>query len=509
MIRMRSLLIGLWGVLALVGAGSLMFPVADAQDKTEETKAGEEKKAEESKASDKAQAKTHTVKAGLFRIETELDGVLEAFQMTPISLRPEVFKSLEVIKAVPHGAEVKKGEQLVWFETKDLDEQIRETALAVELGQLSLKSAEEDLAFLKAISPLNLAQAERSRMIAQRDLEQYLKTDRPLSVRLAKHSLKSSEGQLENATEELQQLEKMYKADDLTEETEEIILKRARRSVESAELYLEQSKVRTERTLKETIPEREIQLTEAAQREELALAKLKVSLPVQRKQQEIGLEKLVRTQKKLVEKWEKLKQDRELLNLTSPSAGVVYYGACQDGKWTGIDSIAKQLEPGKSLTPNQVFMTIVQLRPLQVRLSIAEKELRDVQRGHSGEAVPTAFPDRKLPLFIESVSRIPGASIKFDALASIQLKDAEALVPGMTCKVKLLSYEKKNAITVPEKAVFHEEADEDKTYVYIASQDGKPTKRSVATGRKHKSQVEITQGLKDGEKILIEKPKED
>ena len=511
MFRMRSLFVGLLGILTLVAASSLLLPAAPAQEeaKTGEEKKSDDKKSEEAKKSaEEPASKIHTVKAGTFRIETELEGILEAVRMTPISLRPKVFKTLEVVKALEHGTQVKKGDQLVWFETKDLDEEIRETELSVELGELSLKAAREELDFLKAIAPLDLAQAERANMVAQRELRQYLETDRPLAERSAKHSLKNSEGQLENATEEFRQLEKMYKADDLTEETEEIILKRARRSVESAELFLEMAKVRAERTLNESIPEQEIQLNESAKRQELALAKLKVTVPVQQKQQEIALEKLVRTQNKLVEKLEKLKKDHKMLKVTAPSAGIVYFGDCQDGKWSNIDTVAKQLEPGKTLTSNQVFMTIVELRPLQVRLSVSEKDLRHVQKDFAGEAVPTAFPDQKLPVRVTSVAPIPGGSTKFDAIAGIELGEDSALVPGMTCKVKLLAYEKKDAIAIPEKALFHEEDDSDKAYVYLAANEDKPVKRTVKTGRKHGGKVEITQGLKDGEKILTEKPKE-
>ncbi len=496
MIRIRAQHAGIWGIVLLGLAGFVFSPLVPAQ---EDAGGGKPKPKQEAA---KSSPPVHTVKAGTFRIETELDGILEAETMTPISLRPDVFKTLEVVKAVPHGTEVKQGEPLIWLETKDLDEQIRETELAVELGELSIKDAKEDLEFFEATMPLDLAIAERANRVAQRELSQYVETDRPLAVRSAKQSLKNSVGQLENATEELRQLEKMYKADDLTEETEEIILKRARRSVESAELYAELAKVRADRTLQETIPEKEIQLTEAAQRQELSLAKVKATLPVERRRKAIALEKLVRSQKKLVEKLDKLKQDRNLLDVTAPSAGVVYYGSCQDGKWSSIDTASKQLEPGKTLAPNQVFMTIVALRPLQVRLSVAEKDVRFLERGMSGDAVPTAFPDRKLPVKISSVARIPGASTKFDALASIKLDEADALVPGMTCKVKLTSYEKKDALTIPEKAVFHDE--EGKAYVWLAGDP--PEKQSVETGKTNSGKVEITQGLKAGDKILTEKP---
>lgn len=500
--RTRSLFFCLGSVLILAWACGLFSPSAPAQDDTDTA----EKKADEKTT--KSEGKTHTVKAGKFRIETKLDGIVEAEFMTEISLRPEVFKTLEVVKAVSHGAEVKKGQLLVQLETKDLEDQIHETQLAVELGELSLKEAEENLDYIKATAPLTMAQAERSQMIARRELRQYQETDRPLAVRSAKQSLKSSKGQLENATEELRQLEKMYKADDLTEETEEIILKRARRSVESAELYVELAKVRADRTLAETIPEREKKLSETATQQDLTLEKLKVTLPMERRKQEIALEKLKRSQKDLVEKLEKLEGDLDLLDVKAPVEGVVYYGRCQDGKWSSIDTVAKQMEPGKTLTANQVFLTIVKLRPLRVRISLSEKDVRHVKKGMVGIATPTAYPDEKLDVVINSVDRIPDGSTKFDAVGSLGLEKNDNLVPGMTCKVNLVTYEKKNAITVPEKAVFEEEDDSDKKFVYLLGKNNKPTKVPVTVGKKDDGQVEITAGLNAGEKILTEKPQE-
>src|SRR5690606_23364244 len=128
--------------------------------------------------------------------------------------------------------------------------------------------------------------------------------------------------------------------------------------------------------------------------------------------------------------------------------------------------------------------------------------LRYVKKDVSGEAVPTAFPEQKLPVTMTRVAAIPGGSTKFDALAGIELEGDSALVPGMTCKVKLVPYEKENAITIPEKALFHEEGDPDNTYVSIAGDGDKPTKRPVTAGKKHADKVEILKGLEEGEKIL-------
>ena len=60
-------------------------------------------------------------------------------------------------------------------------------------------------------------------------------------------SLKSSEQYLAYAAEELNQLKKMYEADDLTEETEEIILQRAQYQYERAKFSMKQLKLETKR----------------------------------------------------------------------------------------------------------------------------------------------------------------------------------------------------------------------------------------------------------------------
>ena len=79
---------------------------------------------------------------------------------------------------------------------------------------------------LKESTPQKLEAAKRSHRVANEDFTYFDKTNRVQREKSARFNLKSAEQRLENALEELKQLEKMYKADDLTEETEEIILKR-------------------------------------------------------------------------------------------------------------------------------------------------------------------------------------------------------------------------------------------------------------------------------------------
>jgi multidrug efflux pump subunit AcrA (membrane-fusion protein) len=78
-------------------------------------------------------------------------------------------------------------------------------------------------------------------------------------------------------------------------------------------------------------------------------------------------------------------------------------------------------------------------------------------------------------------------------------------VPGMNCNVKLLVY-KADALTVPAKAVFTDPAADSAEFVFVESADGKPQRHEVKLGQRTTDRVEITDGVKAGETVLLERP---
>ena len=143
-------------------------------------------------------------------------------QSTSVEAFETGIKVVDLIAPYPKG-HVKKGDTLVRLDTQKIDEELSNIAFSRQLSALSMKQAQESLDQLRESLPFDLENAVRTKKQADEDLEYFLKVDRPLRIRSAKESLKRSEYSLENAMEESKQLEQMYKADDLTEETEEII----------------------------------------------------------------------------------------------------------------------------------------------------------------------------------------------------------------------------------------------------------------------------------------------
>jgi len=488
------------------------------QPKQEEAKKDEAKqdavKKDEQKEDAKATAgqkpTTLTVKSEPLKIEVSLDGVFEAENTSEMILKPKAWLTFKVLKAVEHGTRVKAGDLLVAMETEKIDRAICDLRAEHKVADLDMKLAEQELAQLEKTTQMDLAAAERTNEYVQDDQDYYLKVDRPMSLKRAEYMLKSSQQQLENQEEELRQLEKMYKADDLTEETEEIVLKRARNAVERARFYFELDKLSYARSLKVSIPRRDVSNKDSAVRASLAYQQSKLALPVALKKQRLALEKLKITRARSEEKLEHLLADRAAMTARAPVAGVVYHGKLSRGKPSSSSSSSSGVRAGSSISAGSVFMTVVKPRPMTIRSSVPEKQLCNVKAGLKGTAVPTGFPELKLATILDRVCPIPTGASNFDARITVALDDkAEAIMPGMTCKVKLVAYENKDAVTVPPKAIETDEADGQKNYVYVVGKKGKHVKRPVKLGKRTATKVEILDGLSAGDKILSEPPKEE
>ncbi|HUT33311.1 MAG TPA: HlyD family efflux transporter periplasmic adaptor subunit [Planctomycetota bacterium] len=464
--------------------------------------APKEKAKEEPKEAPKPS--THTVKPELLKIEAQLKGVVESPHMAEIVFRPKAWAELTVLHAAAPGQVVKKGDALLSLDPEKIDDAIKEAGAALGQMEPALKTAQEELAAMEKLLALDLAAAERAKQFADEDLKRYTEIGRPSAVKQAHFAVKNATDHLEYETEELRQLEKMYKADDLTEETEEIILKRQRDTVERATFGLELARQRAAQALEVDLPRQDITTSEAATRQAIALAKAKVAIPAALAKKRLDVGKLKSDQAKAAEKLQKMKQDREAMAVKAPCDGVVYVGPCVRGAWP---KLGQTLERGAQLKPHDAVMTVVQPTDLFARAPVPEDQLERVAVGAEGTAIPVGYPNLTLKAKVATVSQVPVTAGNFEATLSFAApKDAPALMPGMSCTVKLVSYLKKDALTVPAAAVFTEEADEGATYVLVRKADGTPEKRPVTVGKKADSKAEIVKGLNAGDVVLLEKP---
>jgi multidrug efflux pump subunit AcrA (membrane-fusion protein) len=295
----------------------------------------------------------------------------------------------------------------------------------------------------------------------------------------------------------------MYKSKDLTEETEEIILRRQRNYVEMIEYYLKEAEYERDVAIKTLLPRREQLLKDSAVKLGLDVHRARVLLPLTLNQKRLALHRMKYDHDKQTSRLAKLRHDRDAMTVAAPGDGLLYHGKCVRGQWQGSPD---RLQPGAMLQGHEVLVTIVKSRPIFVRAVVDEKDLRHLRAGLTGKVVPSGFPDQRLPAKVVRVSPIPISSEKFDVHVSVDVGKDDLLVPGMSASVKVVPYLNQNALTVPSSAVFTDEIDDDQHYVYVPGKGGKAEKRSVTLGFKDGARQEIRSGLQEGEEILKEKP---
>src|ERR1043166_7318617 len=169
---------------------------------------------------------TVTAKKEEVAFHVDLQGAFDAKDAVEIAVRPQIWgDELEVEEAGPSGT-VEAGAGLVRFRTEKIDDAIRvaERELGIAKAILAVQTEEQRRQFEAAA--IAMAKTELDARTAQRALDDFEKVEMPLRLEEADHGIQGTRNYIADQTEELAQLEKMYKADDLTEETEEIVLKR-------------------------------------------------------------------------------------------------------------------------------------------------------------------------------------------------------------------------------------------------------------------------------------------
>lgn len=460
--------------------------------------AGEPEGGGEKKPDQKPDAKkTYTVKTEKFSIITDFTGILESLNTKPVAVDLKRWSDMRIVSAVPHGAEVKKGDVLIEFETEKLEKKIRDLKLALPEKAADLRTSELELAKLEETTPILKEKAVTAKADAESDLTYFEEVSRPMREKDAKEDTKSMKNSLAYAEEELAQLKKMYERDDLTEETEEIVLQRAQNTVNTYKWMLEQTEERGERSLKTTIPREHERLVTAVELRDIEWKTDERNFEETLEKKRLELEKKRREFEEAKLSLSEHESDLAAMKVKSPMNGVVYYGIAQRGKWTTAATLDRKLIPGQAATMREVMMTIVDPADLQLRVAVKEDQLRDLTPGKKGTATLKWNPDAEMKVKVESVAYVPFADNTFDAALSLTEFDEEIpLMPGMQAVAKVETYLKKRALTVPLEAV---KKDDDVETVTL--EDGK--KREVKTGRKDKKKVEIVKGLEAGDVILL------
>jgi len=501
--RMHGMAVAAGGLLVMAAAGAQESAVKPAPDKPAEKVTDKPGDKTGDKPVEKA-ADTVAVERGPFESAIVAKGAFEPVEWVAVEFRPQSWgQPLDVVRVVPHGARIGVGDLLVEFDTAKLDRAIADEKVELELGEKALEVARRDVPAAEAMHPMGMAEAGRQAKVAAEDLARFLGIEKAAAEEQARFVVRAAEERLKYAREELEQLERMYKDKDLTEETEEMILQRTRFDVEQSELALKRAKENSEEAITLGIPRRETEIRKAADKAAIALDKARATLPLQLAQKKLALAKQEHDRAEALRRLAELEADRAAATLRAPRAGMVYHGRFRDGVWNTA-AVAAKAVVGQPVQPTELDFTILDPDRVQFRAKIEEKDLNLLTTGLAGRVEPTGYPEADVAVTLGPFVPVPRDGT-FEAVFAVAAKEGgPKLLPGMTGIARCTVAKRAEALTVPGGVVFRD--DDGGRHVFVIGEDGKPVKRPVKTGLSSGGRIEIVEGLAAGDRVRTTKP---
>ena len=169
--------------------------------------------------------------------------------------------------------------------------------------------------------------------------------------------------------------------------------------------------------------------------------------------------------------------------------------------FSGVMS-SREISPGQLISRNTIVSWLIDADPVKVEFHMPERFLGQVNEKQQIEITVEAFPGRKfrgqvffVSPYVDPVNRT--ALVK----AAIPNPDHE-LKPGMFANLVLTLVVRENSTVIPETAVTQLLTNE-MAVVYVV-ENGVAQMRRIKTGVRLVGAIEVVEGMKPGEKVIIE-----
>lgn len=163
--------------------------------------------------------------------------------------------------------------------------------------------------------------------------------------------------------------------------------------------------------------------------------------------------------------------------------------------------IEKHITLGEMTDPENTLFTIANLDVLWIILDIYEKDLSRIELDQEVEVYVSAFPDDKFMGKISYISHVVDEATR-TIKVRVEIDNSKRMLkPGMFATAKIIAGKPEKIFTVPLSAL---QKLENKKVVFVEKESGLFESCTVKTGRKFGSDIEVLDGVKEGEMVVTE-----
>ncbi len=462
-------------------------------------------------ASDMDKLRFYTVTRKDLRIGVVEDGRLRATKHH--NIQSKLDGRAKIAWVVEEGKEVKKGDKLIEFERKPVEEKIKKIEEEIKRLEGQRDDAEENWKIEESAGKSVVASAETRLENAGKALKKYKELDAPNKFKALQKAITDAERGRESARDALKKAletldEHMFDEESKRQGFEKAVADK-RAAVEGAGKKVASAILAKKMFQAYTYPE-ELQ----KRRQNLGNAKLelrKIRVAAKSNLQKCG-DQFKRVKTDIKSRRKDLERGRKMLEecvLYAPAAGMVLYGDPRRRGWYSRGGEMK-VEVGAEWYKNNTILTIPDFSKFEIDISVAEEYRGRVKPNCKALVTLEAVPGLKLEGKLKRISNLAQPRVRWDDSSPkvfkgiVQLGAADKrMVSGMTCRVEIVAEIVKSALVVPIEAVFNEDG---KPVVYLRKGRQGFERREVQPGRNNEDFVQITGGLAEKDEIWLIHP---
>lgn len=426
------------------------------------------------------------VEEGGFTAEVTGSARYTADPLGDIRFEPDAYSGRLVVAEIfkDHGR-VSPGEVILRLEAEDMGEQLEDAQRSAERAQQRLTWAEDELRMARIEHEINEEKRTLSMADALEDFERWNAFEKDDAYASAEMGMARFEARVADEQEELRQLEQLYEGARLASRTQDIVLERARRSLEQSLLQLEINRRAHRTTMETSLPRRERDIDNRMRWLETQNAHAVARAAVMMVRQEQEVDNARRAAEQAAEKLADLEADAASLEIKAEHAGVM---------------TALNVREGDSVSARQVLAQLQSQDDGTLQMSINADDLRVVREGGAIAIRWRPFGEIETTGSVRTIAwqgQGSGDNTTYSVLLDVD-EVASVIRPGMLADITI-TREVPNAVTVPTKAVAQ---DAEGSYVMVQTGDTF-ARRSVVTGANNADRIQIIDGLEAGETVRV------
>jgi macrolide-specific efflux system membrane fusion protein len=171
---------------------------------------------------------------------------------------------------------------------------------------------------------------------------------------------------------------------------------------------------------------------------------------------------------------------------------------------------------GAAITKGMVAVTIADPNKFEANILVSEMDIQKVKVGGAATVQASAYSGINLPAKVTYISPTAtiqqgvvnySVTVEVESLETVMQGQVSAVIPqnfklsqGMTVTVSIMVSQRTDVLLVPNGAITRRSG---QAYVQVVAADGTTEERSITTGLNDYQYTEVTDGLSEGEKVIV------